>query len=136
MNGVESALKSQNEASKAALNAKITTQISKLDEEVTKKTARFAEINAAEDAAAAASAKARAGLGESIAAEKAKAKQDLANVVATLGRSMLALKTETQKKIKKTNDQVDAYAQAIKEADDVAKLMKDQVNGLMGKIAD
>merc|ERR1719389_500738 len=50
---------------------------------------------------------------------------------------MLALKTETQKKIKKTNDQVDAYAQAIKkEADDVAKLMKDQVDGLMGKIAD
>merc|ERR1719181_1708164 len=33
MNGVESALKAQNEASKAALNAKITTQISKLTKE-------------------------------------------------------------------------------------------------------
>jgi hypothetical protein len=110
---------------------------SMLDEEVTKKTTRFAEINAAEDAAASASAKARGALGESIAAEKVKAKQDLDNVVATLGRSMLALKTETQKKIKKTNTAVDAYAQAVKkEAKDVAILMKNQVTSLMGKIAD
>jgi len=178
MNGVETALKAQNEASKAALNAKITAQIGKLtkeandqieglrfnskqaraemrkelttavramakkaksmlDEEVAKKTQRFAEINAAEDKAAKASAAARVKLGESIAAEKAKAKQDLDNVVATLGRSMIALKTQTQKKIKKTNDQVDAYAQAVKkEANDVSKLMKDQVDGLMAKIAD
>jgi len=110
---------------------------SMLDSEVAKKTQRFAEINAAEDAAASESAGARAKLGESIAAEKAAAKQALDNVVATMGRSMLALKTETQKKIKKTNTRVDAYAQAVKkEADDVKTLMTNQVSGLMAKIAD
>merc|ERR1711887_14940 len=89
---------------------------------VTKATAAFADMNAKEDAAA---------------AETAAAKEALDDNVATLTRSLLALKKETQKKIKKTNTDVAAYAKALeKEAEDVEKLMTDQVNTLQGKIAD
>jgi hypothetical protein len=178
MNGVESSLMKLNAASKAALNSKITAQISQLtkeansqieglrfsskearammkkelteavrsmakeakenlDKEVTKATAAFADMNAKEDAAAAESAAGRAKLAESVAAEKAAAKEALDDNVATLTRSLLALKKETQKKIKKTNTDVAAYAKALeKEAEDVEKLMTDQVNTLQGKIAD
>merc|ERR1740138_1630298 len=103
MNGVESSLMKLNAASKAALNSKITAQISQLTKEVTKATAAFADMNAKEDAAAAESAAGRAKLAESVAAEKAAAKEALDDNVATLTRSLLALKKETQKKIKKTN---------------------------------
>jgi hypothetical protein len=109
---------------------------SNLDKETKRLSQRFVEINEAEDAAAAHSAQKRKELGESIAAEKATAKQELDDAVATLHRSLFALKTETHEKIKKTNNRVDAYASAIKkEAVDVAGLMKSQMSNLMGGIA-
>merc|ERR1719337_477582 len=109
---------------------------SNLDKETKRLSQRFVEINEAEDAAAAHSAQKRKELGESIAAEKATAKQELDDAVATLHRSLFALKTETHEKIKKTNNRVDAYASAIKkEAVDVAGLMKSQMSTLMGGIA-
>merc|ERR1711975_194641 len=56
--------------------------------------------------------------------------------VSTMQRSLLALKTETEKKIKKTNKRVSAYAKALKkEASDVDKLMKAQMKDLTSKIA-
>merc|ERR1711968_288408 len=59
----------------------------------------------------------------------------LSNTVATLQRSMLALKKETRKKIAKTNKRVDAYAAALtKEAKDVDSLMKTQMSNLLSGI--
>merc|ERR1712054_3150 len=63
-----------------------------------------------EAAAAAKNAAARAALAGKIAADKKFAARALKDAVGGLTRSLLALKTETSKKIKKTNHKVDAYA--------------------------
>jgi len=55
--------------------------------------------------------------------------------VATMQRSLTALKSQTALKIKKTNTAVDAYAAQIKkENEDVKGLMKTQMTDLLGKI--
>merc|ERR1719230_2224849 len=89
-----------------------------------------------EAAAAKKSAAGRAAIAASIKEESAIAKDQLQAAVSTMQRSLFALKTETEKKIKKTNKRVSAYAKALKkEASDVDKLMKAQMKDLTSKIA-
>merc|ERR1711998_258149 len=177
MGAAEKKLTALNKKTKAALNMKITTEISalskransqieglrlnsaearsemrkellyavrsmadeakkNLDAATKEATAKFAAANAKEAAAASKSAAGRAAIAASIETEAANAKQELGDAVATMQRSLLVLKTQTQAKIKKTNKKVTAYADALKkEAADVDALMKDQMTLLTGKIA-
>merc|ERR1719327_1178757 len=81
-------------------------------------------------------AAARAKLAKSIATEKKIAQRTLDAAVATMERSMLALKTQTRKSIKKTNGRVDKWALQIKnEAREVRGLMKAQLTKLSGDIS-
>merc|ERR1719450_1645270 len=177
MASAEKKLTNLNKKTKAALNLKITTEISGLTKRanaqieglrLSSKEARaemrkellFAVRSAADEAKknldaakdkmeetfiatnkheakmAKKSAKGRAALAKKIALNKKIAEEQLADGVATMHRSLLALKTEPEKKIKKTNDKVDAYAAALeKEAKDVAQLMKANLATMQGKIA-
>merc|ERR1719487_1473492 len=176
MNRAEAKLTDMNKKTKAALNMRITTQISalakransqieglrlnsaearsemrkellfairsmadeakkNLDAATKEAEAKFTAVNAAEAAAASKSAAGRAAIAASIKVEAANAKEQLGDAVATMQRSLLALKTQTRAKIKKTNHRVDAYAAALKkEAKDVDLLMKAQMTTLNGKI--
>merc|ERR1711871_1668547 len=166
MSRAESKLKSMNKKTKAALNMKITTEISALTKRANsqieglrlnsaearsemRKELLFAVRSMADEAkknlddatnvakkafveafdkeaeAAKKSAAGRAAIAASIKAESAAAKDQLDAAVATMQCSLLALKTETEKKIKKTNKKAAAYSLALKkEAADVDKLMK------------
>jgi hypothetical protein len=177
MSRAETKLVGMNKKTKAALNMKITTEISSLAKRANsqieglrlnsakarsemRKELLFAVRSMADEAkknlddatkwaksefikafdkeaaAASKSAAGRAAIAKSIETESAAAKDQLNAAVATMQRSLLALKTETEKKIKKTNKRVDAYAAALtKEASDVDKLMKAQMKTLTGKIA-
>jgi len=107
-----------------------------LDAAVDVAKAKFTAVNAAEATAAEKSAADRAAIAESIKIEKENAAAALRDAAATMHRSLLALKYETEEKIKKTNTRVDAYAEAIKkEANDVSEIMKGQMTTLTGKIA-
>merc|ERR1711998_83646 len=176
MSSAEKKLTEMNKKTKAALNVKITSEISKLSKRANSQIEglrlnsaearkemrkellyavrsmadeakknldaatkwaeeKFADANAAEAAAAAKSAKGRAAIAASIEQSAANAKQELGDAVATMQRSLLVLKTQTQAKIKKTNTRVTAYADALKkEAADVDLLMKNQMEFLTGKI--
>merc|ERR1712093_480701 len=91
----------------------------------------FSAANAKERAAARKNAAGRA----AIASSKRAAKRQLNDAVGAMNRSLLALKTETAKKIKKTNHNVTAYAGALaKEAKDVDAAMKANMNSLTAKI--
>jgi len=108
---------------------------SNLDAAVTVATAKFTAVEKAEAASAKKSAADRAAIAESIETEKGIAKQQLTDATATMHRSLLALKFQTETKIKKTNTRVDAYAaQLKKEATDVAGMMNAQMDALGGKI--
>merc|ERR1711881_465917 len=173
----EAKLVNMNKKTKAALNLKITTEISKLSKransqienlrlnskkaraemrrellyavrsaaaEAKKNLAaataqmarRFSSVRRAEAKAAHRSAKARAGLARKIAAAKKEAKRELGDAVAAMSKSLLALKYETEKKIKKTNTKVSAYADALKkEAKDVSAAMKANMATLKSKVA-
>merc|ERR1719230_1186369 len=175
MGRAEAKLVGMNKKTKAALNMKITTEISALSKRANSqieglrlnsaearsemrkellfavrsmadeakknlddatKVAQKSFISAFDKEAAAAkkSAAGRAAIAASIKEESAAAKDQLDAAVATMQRSLLALKTE--KKIKKTNKKVAAYSLALKkEAADVDKLMKAQMKTLTGKIA-
>merc|ERR1712178_642100 len=77
----------------------------------------------------------RAAIARSIAASKKAAQRQLKDAVGTMNRSLLALKTETAKKIKKTNHKIAAYADALaKEAKDVDAAMKANMASLVSKI--
>merc|ERR1712036_129722 len=81
----------------------------------------FSHANAQERKAASKNAAGRAALARSIARNKKSAKRQLSDAVSSMNRSLLALKVETAKKIKKTNHKVTAYAEALaKEANDAA----------------
>merc|ERR1711881_131624 len=96
----------------------------------------FARANAKERRAASKNAAGRAALARSIAASKKTAKRQLKDAVASMNRSLLALKVETSKKIKKTNHKVTAYADALaKEANDVDAAMKANMNALTAKVS-
>merc|ERR1719392_235372 len=95
----------------------------------------FAVANAKEAHAARKNAAGRAAIARSIAASKKAAQRQLKDAVGTMNRSLLALKTETAKKIKKTNHKVTAYADALaKEAKDVDAAMKANMASLVSKI--
>merc|ERR1712139_421223 len=95
----------------------------------------FAVANAKEAHAARKNAAGRAAIARSIASSKKAAQRQLKDAVGTMNRSLLALKTETAKKIKKTNHKVTAYADALKkEAKDVDAAMKANMASLVSKI--
>jgi len=173
----EMKLKDMNKKTKASLNMRITSEVSKLAKEsaaqienlrLSSKKARsemrrellyavrsaaaeakknlavavsvakvaFNHANQQERAAAKKNAAGRAAIARSIAREKAAAKRQLKDAVASMNRSFLALKVETAKKIKKSNHKVTAYADALaKEAKDVDGLMKANTAALLAKIA-
>merc|ERR1719473_590615 len=151
MSAAESKLTAMNTKTKAALNMKITTEISTLTKRANsqieglrlnsaqarkemRKELLFAIRSMAD--AAKKSAKDRAAIAEDIKVASESASAQLRDATATMHRSLLALKTETEKKIKKTNKRVDAYADALKkEATDVKKLMSAQMKLLEGKVA-
>merc|ERR1719181_2676690 len=98
--------------------------------------AKFAAASNKEAAAAAKNAAARAALAGKIAADKKFAARALKDAVGGLTRSLLALKTETSKKIKKTNNKVGAYADRLAaQAKAVDAAMKANVASLSSKIA-
>merc|ERR1712216_813688 len=172
----ENKLKDMNKKTKASLNMRITSQVSKLAKEsaaqienlrLSSKKARsemrrellyavrsaaaeakknlvaavkfakvaFAVANAKEAHAARKNAAGRAALARSIASSKRAAKRQLKDAVGTMNRSLLALKVETAKKIKKTNHKVTAYANQLKkEAKDVDAAMKANMASLTAKI--
>merc|ERR1711871_744074 len=114
------AVRSMAEESKEALDAAVTVAA-----------AKFKAVEGAEAEAAKKSAADRAAIAESIETEKAIAKQTLTDSVATMHRSLLALKYQTEEKIKKTNTRVDAYAaQLKKEAEEVKGMMDAQMESL------
>merc|ERR1711975_173786 len=83
---------------------------------------KVAELEASKASAAAADREVIAGQIEDF---EANGKQELGDAVATMHRTMLALKYQTEAKIKKTNTKIDAYGQALKkEVSDVNELMK------------
>merc|ERR1719409_437681 len=95
----------------------------------------FSAANAKERAAAHKNAAGRAAIARAIASSKRAAKRQLNDAVGAMNRSLLALKTETAKKIKKTNHKVTAYAGALaKEAKDVDAAMKANMASLVSKI--
>merc|ERR1712216_349816 len=172
----EMKLKDMNKKTKASLNMRITSEVSKLAKEsaaqienlrLSSKKARsemrrellyavrsaaaeakknlaaavasakvaFAVANAKERHAARKNAAGRAALDRSIAANKRAAKRQLNDAVGSMNRSLLALKVETAKKIKKTNHKVTAYANALKkEAKEVDAAMKANMASLVAKI--
>merc|ERR1711881_265580 len=172
----EQKLKDMNKKTKASLNMRITSEVSKLAKEsasqienlrLSSSKARaemrrellyavrsaaseakknlvaavkmakvaFAVANAKEAAAARKNAAGRAAIARSIASSKKAAQRQLKDAVGTMNRSLLALKTETAKKIKKTNHKVTAYADALKkEAKDVDAAMKANMASLVSKI--
>merc|ERR1712054_424130 len=172
----EQKLKDMNKKTKASLNMRITSEVSKLAKEsaaqienlrLSSKSARaemkrellyavcsaaaeakknlvaavrvakvgFAAANAKEAAAAKKNAAGRAAIARSIAASKKASQRSLRDAVGSMNRSLLALKTETAKKIKKTNHKVTAYAGALKkEAKDVDAAMKANMAALISKI--
>merc|ERR1712093_195254 len=172
----EMKLKDMNKKTKASLNMRITSEVSKLAKDsaaqienlrLSSKKARsemrrellyavrsaaaeakknlaaavkmakhaFAGANAKERRAASKNAAGRAALARSIAASKKTAKRQLKDAVGTMNRSLLALKVETAKKIKKTNHKVTAYANALKkEAKEVDAAMKANMASLVSKI--
>jgi len=172
----EQKLKDMNKKTKASLNMRITSEVSKLAKEsasqienlrlssskaraemrrellyavrsaaaeakknlvASVKVAKvaFAVANAKEAHAARKNAAGRAAIARSIAASKKAAQRQLKDAVGTMNRSLLALKTETAKKIKKTNHKVTAYADALaKEAKDVDAAMKANMASLVSKI--
>merc|ERR1711977_541361 len=75
--------------------------------------AKFSSLAKAEAAAAKKSAASRNKIAAALAASKKSASRSLKDAVSGLNRAMLALKSETQKKIKKTNKSVDAYAKRM-----------------------
>merc|ERR1712127_22055 len=82
------------------------------------------------------SAAGRAALKKSIDSEKEYAQRAIQDAVQAQASALLALKQETEKKIKKTNTDVSAYGKAIeKHAESVKNTMKNNVNILETKIA-
>jgi len=96
----------------------------------------FGDATAKEEKAAKANAADRAKIAADIADEKKIAARQLKDAVGSMEKSLLALKSETRKKIKKTNKRVTAYGDALKkEAEDVKALMSSNMKMLTQKIS-
>merc|ERR1712036_98462 len=97
---------------------------------------RFAALNTLHARNAKKGKAARAKLGASISHEQRRAKAVIANAVAAQNRALLALKSETAKKIKKSNRRLTSYAaQMAANARAVAAQMKSDVSALQARIA-
>merc|ERR1712036_129362 len=97
---------------------------------------RFAALNTLHARNAKKGKAARAKLGASIDHEQKRAKAVIANAVAAQNRALLALKSETAKKIKKTNRRISSYAdQMAKNAKAVAAQMASDVATLQARIS-
>merc|ERR1712096_259647 len=115
----------------AAKNAK-----DNLQKVVNWSTARMTALKSLQSRNAKASAKARAYLGRQIGAAQRRAAAAIKNAVAQQNRALLALRSETAKKLKKTNKKIDSHAkQMAKNAAAVAAQMKANVAALQSKIA-
>merc|ERR1719271_2356630 len=143
MMGVENSLKSLSAKTKASLNMRITSEISKLSKNIGKSVenlrlsskAVFGKVARNEAAAARRSAASRASIARKLRSSTKAAKRSLRDAVSGLNRSMLALKSETAKKIKKTNRGIDAYANKMaRNARAVQAAMKANVASLTSKI--
>merc|ERR1712054_546150 len=149
----EQKLKDMNKKTKASLNMRITSEVSKLAKEsaaqienlrLSSKSARaemrrellYAVRSAAAEAKKNLVAAVRvAKVGFAAANAKKASQRSLRDAVGSMNRSLLALKTETAKKIKKTNHKATAYAGALKkEAKDVDAAMKANMAALISKI--
>merc|ERR1711988_1420440 len=97
---------------------------------------RFAALNTLLASNSKKSKAARAKLGASINKEQARATQVIKNAVAARNRALLALKSETAKKIKKSNLKISSYAaQMAANAKAVAAQMKSDVAALQSRIS-
>merc|ERR1711959_412317 len=97
---------------------------------------RFAALNTLLSSNAKSNAAARKKLSDQVAAERARATAVIGNAVAAQNRALLALKSETAKKIKKTNRRITSYAgQMAANARAVAAQMKSDVSALQARIA-
>merc|ERR1711959_764842 len=170
MMGVENSLKSLSAKTKASLNMRITSEISKLSKNIGKSVenlrlsskaaraemrkemlyaVRSAAVQAKNNLAASVrtakavfgkvarneAAAARASIARKLRSSTKAAKRSLRDAVSGLNRSMLALKSETAKKIKKTNRGIDAYANKMaRNARAVQAAMKANVASLTSKI--
>merc|ERR1719199_2069100 len=95
----------------------------------------FGKVARNEAAAARRSAASRASIARKLRSSTKAAKRSLRDAVSGLNRSMLALKSETAKKIKKTNRGIDAYANKMaRNARAVQAAMKANVASLTSKI--
>merc|ERR1712093_896750 len=95
----------------------------------------FSKVARNEAAAARRNAAARASIARKLRSSTKAAKRSLHDAVSGLNRSMLALKSETAKKIKKTNRGIDAYANKMaRNARAVQAAMKANVASLTSKI--
>merc|ERR1740138_685536 len=96
----------------------------------------FTEANAKEEKRSKANAADRAAIAADIEAEKKIAARELDDAAAFMEKTLLTLKTETRKKIKKTNKKVNAYGAVLKkEAKDVKAQMASNMKTLTQKIA-
>merc|ERR1712196_103882 len=103
---------------------------------VEKATKDFAEANDKEAKRAKANKAARVAIAKDIAAQKKISAEYLKDAASSMEKTLLALKSETRKKIKKTNKNVAAYGAAVKkEAKDVKALMASNMKMLTQKIA-
>merc|ERR1711988_236660 len=97
---------------------------------------RFAALNTLLASNSKKSKAARAKLGASINKEQARATQVIKNAVAAQNRALLALKSETVKKIKKSNLKISSYAaQMAANAKAVAAQMESDVAALQSRIS-
>merc|ERR1719287_162677 len=157
----EMKLKDMNKKTKASLNMRITSEVSKLAKDsaaqienlrlssakargemrrellyAVRSAAAEAKKNLAAAVKVAKVAFSHANAQERKAASKKAAKRQLSDAVSSMNRSLLALKVETAKKIKKSNHKVTAYADALaKEAKDVDSAMKANMNALTAKVS-
>merc|ERR1719271_1364321 len=142
MMGVENSLKSLSAKTKASLNMRITSEISKLSKYIGKSVANLRLSSKAARAEmrkemlyAVRSAAAHASIARKLRSSTKAAKRSLRDAVSGLNRSMLAIKAETAKKIKKTNRGIDAYANKMaRNARAVQAAMKANVASLTSKI--
>lgn len=96
---------------------------------------KFLALDRRLDASKRANALGQRMLKKSVAAEKKRAIRALKDAVSNQNRALLALKATTNKKIKKSNQRVDAYAKNIgKWATQVDKQMKANANTLINKV--
>merc|ERR1711959_571085 len=152
---IEKKMRNINKKNKAALSAKVSTMISSLRKSTSKSiyaldmeskanlkksvqwaNGRFAALNTVLARNNRKSAAARSRLNRQINREQRRASRAIRNAVASQNRALLALKAETNKKLKKANNKLTGHAnQMARNARAVAAQMKSDVATLQARIA-